>query len=57
MLFSNANLRIHDFSVEEKIRTPKIKQESIIDQELKKYALQIYRDLSSSSRNVSAHHQ
>ncbi len=56
-LFSMANLSINDCSIKEKIKTPKVKQEVNIDQELKKYALQIYRDLSSSSRNVSAHHQ
>jgi hypothetical protein len=56
-LFSMANLSINDCSIKEKIKTPKVKQEVNIDQELKKYALQIYRDLSSSSRNVSTHHQ
>ena len=56
-LFSMANLSINDCSIKEKIKTPKVKQEVNIDQELKEYALHTYRDLSSSSLNVSTHHQ
>ena len=56
-LFSMANLSINDCSIKEKIKAPKFKQEVNVDQELKEYALQTYRDLSASSLNVSTHHQ
>ncbi|NQT56824.1 MAG: sulfotransferase [Desulfobacteraceae bacterium] len=48
MLFSRANVVEGDFSVEEKIRAPKVKQDDNIEQELKKQALQTYHDLSDS---------
>lgn len=46
MLFSRANLVEGYFSIEEKIRAPKVKQDDNIEQELKKQALQTYHDLS-----------
>jgi len=46
-LFSQAKLPIHDYSINDKIRTPISKQDNNIDKELIKQALQIYRDLEA----------